>query len=109
MEEAIATGLSYVSLFFDIVGIALIIYGGLSGLYMAVRTELKNEKKFMGYEEAKRFFIQKLVFALDFFLASDLLRLVSVNDINSVITLGAIVAIRTVLSWSLGREVRKEG
>lgn len=87
------------------IGVFVILFAvGHSG-YRIIRIEVLHDKRFHEYEHTKRTLIQKMIFALDFFVAGDLIRLAVVSDIMDIITIAVIVAIRTVLSWSLSREV----
>lgn len=88
------------------VGIVLVIYGALLSVIGILRAEFARKKLFEEYEGTKRLFIQKIILALDFFVAADLIRLILITDINGVLILALIVAIRTVLSWSLSKEIR---
>ena len=92
------------AIFLEAIGILLVIYGALLAVIGLISVELKRKKKFHPYENTKRVFIQKLIFGLDFFVAADLLRLVN-PTIEKIITIGAIVIIRTILSFSLSREI----
>lgn len=101
----LADALEYFAIFLDIVGVLLIVYGSLLAFFGLINIELRHPKKFHSYEHEKRILIQKLIFGLDFFVSADLLRLVAAPSITEVLTIGAIVAIRTVLSYSLSREI----
>lgn len=100
----IVTGIEYFALFLEAIGVLLVIYGSLLAVLGLIKIELKHKKKFHPYEHIKRVFIQKMIFGLDFFVAADLLRLVN-PTMERVITIGAIVVIRTILSYSLSREI----
>jgi uncharacterized membrane protein len=63
------------------------------------------KQRFLEYENTKRILIQKLIFGLDFLVAADLLRLVVVTTMEEIIQIALIVAIRSVLAWSLSKEV----
>jgi len=95
------------SLLLSLFGVVLVIYGALLAMYKIVIIELggKNQR-FRRYENAKRIFIQKLIFALDFFVAADILRLVvRPSSLEELFVIGGIVTIRTILSYFLSREV----
>lgn len=90
----------------DLVGLLLVFFGAIQAVYLLFLIEIgKNENKFKKYENTKRIFIQKLIFSLDFFVAADLLKLVYAPSQEEVFLIAATVAIRTVLSYSLSREV----
>jgi uncharacterized membrane protein len=100
----IITALELFALFLEAIGVLLVIYGSLLAISKLIQIEIKHKKKFHPYEHAKRIFIQKMIFGLDFFVAADLLRLVN-PTVERIITIGAIVVIRTILSYSLSREI----
>jgi uncharacterized membrane protein len=104
VEEILISYLNLFANFLEAVGIMLIVYGSLLAVLALIRIELKHKKKFHPYEHTKRVFIQKMIFGLDFFVAADLLRLVN-PTMETIITIGAIVIIRTILSYSLSREI----
>lgn len=86
-------------------GIAFVIFAAGHSIYSVVKLEVLHAKKFHKYEHTKRNFIQKIIFALDFFVAADLIRLAVLSDFTEILKIAVIVAIRTVLSWSLSREI----
>ena len=97
--------LNILSLIIGAVGMLILIYGVLHAVYRIIKIEAIHRKRFHHYEHAKRVFSQKIIFALDFFVAADLIRLAVAVDLEEIVTIAFIVAIRTVLSWSLSREV----
>lgn len=98
--------LDYAALAVDAVGILLLVYGAALAVAGMLRAEMGRKALFDDYESIKRSFIQKIILALDFFVAADLMRLVTLTDISGILSLALIVAIRTVLSWSLSKEMR---
>ena len=86
-------------------GITLLIYAVLLTVYRTIKTETAKDKKFNQYEHTKRILTQKMILALDFFVAADLIQLALVSSLSEILSIAFIVAIRTVLSWSLGKEV----
>lgn len=93
------------SLAINIVGILVIIFAVVHTIYRIIRIEVLHDKRFHEYEYTKRTLIQKMIFSLDFFVAADLIKLAVLSDLMDIIAIAVIVAIRTVLSWSLSREV----
>lgn len=95
---------SYVSLFFSIFGAILIVYGGLRAIIKVLRVEIW--KKSSNYNLIRVDFTSKIVLALEFFIAADLIRTIIQPDLNEVIVLAVIVAIRTVVGFSLDKEAK---
>ncbi len=90
----------------DLIGIIFILYGVALSVVRIARIEIsKHKHRFQEYENTKRILIQKVIFGLDFFVAADLLRLAIVQSVNEVFLIALIVGIRTILSWSLSKEV----
>lgn len=52
-------------------------------------------------------FTSKIVLALEFFIAADLIRTILQPTLNEVIVLAVIVGIRTVVGYSLNKEVKE--
>ena len=95
----------YVTLVLNLMGALIVIYGSLQAFTKILKVEFKSKKKFHPYENAKRTYVQKLILALDFFVAADLLRLVAEPTMNEIILIALIVAIRTLLNYSLNKEI----
>lgn len=107
MDVSLVTDfLNYAAIAIDAVGVAILIYGALLSFIGIVRSEISRKMIFDAYENVKRGLIQKIILSLDFFVSADLIRLVLVSDIQGILSLALIVAIRTVLSWSLNKEIQ---
>ena len=97
--------LSLVSLVIEAFALLFLIFAVLHSLYRILRIELFHDKRFHQYEHTKRTMIQKIIFALDFLVAADLVRLAILFDFDDILKVALIVAMRTMLSWSLSNEV----
>ena len=87
----------------DAVGVAVIAIGALISGAGAVT---KLGKKVDIYTPLRRQLGASILLGLEFLVAADIIRTVAVTpDIRSVMVLGAIVLIRTFLSYSLQLEV----
>ncbi len=107
MLDFILTIIEWLSLFLSLAGVILVAFGSFLAIHLIIRIEIQKPKNlFHKYEDAKRVFIQKLIFALDFFVAADMLKLVArPSNIDELLVIGGIVAIRTTLSYFLGKEI----
>ena len=87
---------------FEVVGVAIIAIGGLYGLVRAVsRPAAANY-----FEEARRRFGHPLLLGLEVLVAADIIQTVTVDrSLENVASLGILVLIRVVLSFSLDTEV----
>ena len=96
--------ITYISLFFSIFGAILIIYGGLRAIITIIKVELL--KKPSDYNMIRADFTSKIVLSLEFFIAADLIRTVIHPTLDEVVILAVIVAIRTVVGYSLDKEAK---
>jgi uncharacterized membrane protein len=64
-------------------------------------------KKSADYNLIRADFTSKIVLALEFFIAADLIRTVIQPTLDEVIILAVIVAIRTVVGYSLDKEAKE--
>lgn len=87
----------------DVVGVAVIALGALvSGAGALVRLSRRQD----AYRPLRRQLGASILLGLEFLVAADIIRTVAVTpDLRSVLVLGAIVLIRTFLSYSLQLEV----
>ena len=60
----------------------------------------------MKYNTIRADFTSKIVIALEFFIAADLIRTVIQPTLDEVIILAVIVAIRTVVGYTLDKEAK---
>jgi uncharacterized membrane protein len=96
--------ITYISLFFSIFGALIIVYGGLRAIISIIKVEFF--KKLLSYNTIRADFTSKIVFALEFFIAADLIRTVIQPTLDEVIILAVIVAIRTVVGYTLDKEAK---
>ena len=103
--EQVLDFLLLVSYLIEAIGLLLIIFAVSHSVFNIARIEVFHDKRFHKYEHTKRNLIQKIIFALDFFVSADLIRLAVLSDFSDIITVAMIVGVRTILSWSLSKEV----
>jgi uncharacterized membrane protein len=88
---------------FEAVGVAIIAVGGLYGLVLPV---VRREKGRSYFEEARRRLAHPLLLGLEVLVAADIILTITVDpSLESVATLGILVLIRVVLSFSLDIEI----
>ncbi|MCK5721181.1 MAG: DUF1622 domain-containing protein [Gammaproteobacteria bacterium] len=92
------------ALIFAYAGAAIIIYGGAIATIKTLIVEFKRSKD-SDYHEIRRDFTHKIVFGLDFLIAGDILKSIVTPTQEEIIILGAIVGIRSVLAYFLGKEL----
>ena len=103
LDEIIAI----LTILLDIFGTIVVIYGALVAASAALRIESSKKNKFRQYSDAKSVFVQKLVFGLDFFIAGDIISTIAAPSQAQLVSLAVIVAIRTVLSYFLGKDEKR--
>lgn len=94
------------SLIFAYIGAAMILYGGIIATIKTLNLEIRR-MPIKGYHDIRRDFTHKIVFGLDFLIAGDILQTIITPSQEEIILLGAIVGIRTILGYFLGKEVNE--
>ena len=97
-----------ISFILDAFGAAIVLFGAFMAAFTLIRIETKKGNTFKRYDEAKKMFVQRLVFGLDFFITGDIIQTLILPAPSQLTTLAVIVGIRTVLSFFLSREVRSK-
>ncbi len=88
---------------FEAVGVAII---ALGGLYALVRPAAGRGKDRSYFEESRRRLAHPLLLGLEVLVAADIILTITVDpSLESVATLGILVLIRVVLSFSLDIEI----
>ena len=92
---------------FDLLGALAIVAGAVLTVVRAAIT-LRRQGGQAAYGEARRTFGQGLLLGLEILIAADLLRSVALNlTLASITTLGVLVVVRTILSFSV--QIQLEG
>lgn len=92
---------------FEIVGIAVLVLGFLSGVVRSLRGYFGGQAE-ASYDVLRRYFGRSILLGLEILIAADLIRTVAVEpELENVLVLGLIILIRTFLSFSL--EVEMDG
>jgi uncharacterized membrane protein len=100
-----SVALGLFELFILMVGLAIIIYGGIVATIEIIFHEIR--KKSYTYAHIRHQFTDKILFGLEFLIAADILRTVRNPTPEEVLTLGAIVLIRTTMAYFLSKEVQE--
>lgn len=92
-----------VAVIIEAVGISILVVGGLVTAWQALGNAIARRPV---YQEARRSFGRALLLALEVLVAADVVQTVAVDlTLESVATLGLLVLVRTVLSFSLSAEL----
>ena len=97
-----------ISFLLNIIGALIIIWGVVISLFEFLKKEFDDRSKAMQLNEAIRIRLGSyLVLALEFFIAGDIVKTIITPTWESLGMLGAIVVIRTVLSYFLTKDLKK--
>lgn len=100
--------LHHASFGIGVLGVLVIVFGVVSGLVRFVRAELSAARGLSVDEERKqlrRVLGYYLLLGLEFLIAADIIDTLMKPSTQDLVILGAIVAIRTVISYSLNSEL----
>jgi len=86
-------------------GAIIIFYGGIRAVVNVIEIEILRRKN--DYNDIRRDFTSKILIGLEFFIAADLIKSVLEPTFDQLITLAIIVAIRTVVGYSLTHEIKE--
>lgn len=95
----------YISFSLAIFGAILVFYGGIRAAIKVLSKEILQRS--YNYNDIRLDFTNKIVLGLEFFIAADLIKSVLQPTLNDVIVLAVIVAIRTVVGYSLNAELKE--
>ena len=103
------------ALVIDLIGIAIILYGFVRALFQFVTTEIRSFKTRTGQAECQSIRLTLgtyILLGIEFMIASDIIHTVLSRELGDLIFVAALVAIRTAISYFLGKEleeVRRDG
>ncbi len=90
---------------FEIIGALIIFYGSARAVVDILANSIHRQPP--EYSAIRREYTKKISLALEFFVANDLVRTILEPSLNQVIVVAFIVGIRTVVGWSLSRELKE--
>lgn len=100
--------INVVSFALNAIGALITIWGIAISLFEFIRKEILERKEAIRLNEAIRIKLGSyLVLALEFFIASDIIKTIITPSWQSLGILGAIVVIRTILSYFLTKDLKK--
>jgi uncharacterized membrane protein len=91
--------------FLSYFGALIIFYGGIRAVANVLNIEILRKDK--SYNDIRLDFTSKIVLGLEFFIAADLIKSILEPTFDQLIVLAIIVAIRTVVGYSLTHEIRE--
>ena len=107
MFDQVATTIAHdVAKAIELVGIAIIALGAVINLALFARRAFNSDERGAAMATLRSNFGRSILLGLEFLIAADIINTVAVTPtLQSVIVLGAIVIIRTFLSFSLELEI----
>ncbi|MFO8055038.1 MAG: DUF1622 domain-containing protein [Bacteroidales bacterium] len=109
MEVHMKTVFEYLYIAIGTFGVATIVWGVVLTVYRLLKLEfsrLKNKSIYRDRESARHQFASYLLLALEFLIAADIIATVIHPTFEEIAILASIVAIRTVVSYFLEKEIR---
>jgi uncharacterized membrane protein len=104
--STLTESMEHVAEFFEIIGALILVVGLLVATGLALRSMIRFRDATEAYRVLRQAFGGAILLGLEVLVAADLVRTVAVAPtLENVITLGIIVLIRTVLSFSLEIEI----
>jgi len=103
--------LHHASFGIGVLGVLVIVFGVLSGLVRFVRAEFSAVRGLVVDEERKKLrhvLGYYLLLGLEFLIAADIIDTLMKPRVQDLAVLGAIVIIRTIISYSLNAELKSE-
>jgi uncharacterized membrane protein len=102
--------LQHVSLAIGAIGVGVILWGVALGLVRVIALEirsLRREETMAQREALRHHLVYYLLLGLEFLVAADIVHTILTPTLDELAVLGAIVAIRTVISFSINWELRQ--
>ena len=105
---ALAEGLEFVATIIDLIGVTLILFGfvvALLRLLAGFRVGIGLNSELSGLKAARTTLGTYILTALEFMIASDIVHTVITREFTDLLFVGLLVAIRTAISFFLGKEI----
>ena len=103
--------LDYIALGIGIIALLIIIWGVVRGIIEVIRAELsgrrEKEQEFVRLGRARYHIGYHLLLGLEFLIAADIVRTIVSPTLEELGILGAIVVIRIVIGYFLGKEIEQ--
>jgi uncharacterized membrane protein len=111
LHELLVELIAYIVPCTEFMGAAVVTWGTLHGLILLLRRAWRSLQKqpVAGSLRDVRIAIgEKMALGLDFFLAGDIIGTIVVPSKDTLMVLGGIVVIRTVMAYFLAKEIEKK-
>ncbi|HLY95871.1 MAG TPA: DUF1622 domain-containing protein [Sideroxyarcus sp.] len=111
LHELLVEMIAYIVPCTEFLGAAVVTWGSLHGLILLLRRVWRSMQKQAVEESLRDVRIaigEKMALGLDFFLAGDIIGTIVVPSKDTLMILGGIVVIRTVMAYFLAKEIEKK-
>lgn len=111
LHELLVEMIAYIVPCTEFLGAAVVTWGSLHGLIILLRRVWRSMQKLPVEESLRDVRIaigEKMALGLDFFLAGDIIGTIVVPSKDTLMILGGIVVIRTVMAYFLAKEIEKK-
>ncbi|MDH3626386.1 MAG: DUF1622 domain-containing protein [Acidobacteriota bacterium] len=108
LVTALSSTLEWIASAIDLIGIAIVLWGFVRALIGFVITEARRLRYRAGIGGLRTLRIDLgtyILLGIEFMIASDIIHTVVKRELQDLIFVSALVAIRTAISFFLGREV----
>jgi len=114
LEKILFEILYYIIWIIEIIGIVIVVVGTFYSMYKLIRNKFVNIKRKNNKQTSVKLFLANyLALGLEFMLAAEILRTVTINrEWSEIFVLGAIIILRAAMSlliyWELSYEEKKD-
>ena len=108
LVAGLAPALEWIASAIDLIGIAIVLWGFVRALIGFVAAEVRRFRGRAGVEALHALRIDLgtyILLGIEFMIASDIIHTVVKRELRDLIFVSALVAIRTAISFFLGREI----
>ncbi len=110
MHEFLVLSIAYIVPPTELLGAAVVTWGCLHGLTMLLQRRwycASHQPQHIALKDIRIAIGEKMALGLDFFLAGDIIGTIVVPSRDSLMLLGGIVVIRTVMAYFLAKEIER--
>jgi uncharacterized membrane protein len=111
MHEFLIQAIAYIVPVTEVLGIVVVAWGCLHGLALLLQRGVATlqGRPLIELRRVRIAIGEKMALGLDFFLAGDIIGTIVVPSRESLLLLGGIVIIRTVMAFFLAKEIEHQG
>jgi len=110
MHEFLVLAIGYIVPLTELLGAAVVTWGCVHGTLLVARRAMQNARgqaETIALRDIRIAIGEKMALGLDFFLAGDIIGTIVVPSRESLLLLGGIVVIRSVMAHFLAKEIKR--